>query len=116
MIKRASELTTEVFQNRLGGKGEVKVTKIIENEQFQGKGRLFAINTIEPGSSLGWHQHNGDVEAYYILSGEGTVDDNGTKVTVYPGDMIYTNNGESHSIENTGTTTLQFVALILFTS
>jgi mannose-6-phosphate isomerase-like protein (cupin superfamily) len=115
MIKRASELSSEVFTNRFGGKGEIKVTKVLEMDQLQGKGRLYARNTIEPGCSLGWHQHNGDIEAYYILRGEATVDDNGTKVKVGPGDVVFTPNGEFHSIENTGATTLEFMALILYT-
>lgn len=114
MIKRANELTTEIFSNRFGGKGDIKITKLIENEQFQGKGRLFAHNILEPGCSLGWHEHKGDIEAYYIIKGEGTVDDNGTPVQVSVGDVVYTNNGESHSIENTGTERLEFIALILF--
>lgn len=114
MIKRASDLTTEVFPNRFGGNGELRVTKLLEMDQLQGKGRLFARNLLQPGSSLGWHEHKGDIEAYYIVVGEGTVDDNGTKVQVKAGDVVYTNNGESHSIENTGTENLEFIALILY--
>jgi mannose-6-phosphate isomerase-like protein (cupin superfamily) len=116
MIKRASELNTDVFPNRFGGQGEFKVTKILEMDQLQGKGRLFARNILEPGHSLGWHQHTGDIEAYYIVRGEGTVNDNGTKVVVRPGDVVYTADGEHHSIDNTGSTTLEFIALILYTS
>lgn len=114
MIKRAGELSTEVFPNRFGGKGDFKVTKLLELDQLQGKGRLFARNILEPGHSLGWHQHTGDIEAYYIITGEGTVDDNGVKSVVKKGDVVFTGNGEFHSIENTGTTTLEFVALILY--
>ena len=116
MIKRAHELTSEVFTNRFGGKGDIKITKVLETEQLHGKGRLYARNVIEPGCSLGWHQHNGDIEAYYILSGEGIVDDNGEKVTVHAGDVIYTADGESHSIESTGAVPLEFMALILYTN
>ncbi|MDR3592321.1 MAG: cupin domain-containing protein [Negativicutes bacterium] len=115
MITKASQLKTEVFEKRLGGKGEIKVTHILDNDQMQGKGRLFSRQLLTAGSSLGYHQHKGDVEAYYILSGTGTVDDNGTKVEVGPGDAVFTTAGESHSIENTGKTDLEFIALILFT-
>lgn len=114
MIIKANQLKTEVFEKRLGGKGEIKVTHILDKDGLQGKGRLFAHQMLTPGSSLGYHQHNGDIEAYYILSGEGTVDDNGIKVQVGPGDVVFTQNGESHSIENTGTTNLDFIALIVF--
>lgn len=114
MIKRASDLITEVFPNRFGGNGELRMTKLLDMDQLQGKGRLFARNSLQPGSSLGWHEHKGDIEAYYIIAGEGTFDDNGTKVPVKTGDVMYTNNGESHSIENTGTENLEFIALILY--
>lgn len=114
MIKRAGTLSTEVLPKRFGGKGELHMTKLLETDQFQGKGRLFARNVLPPGSSLGWHQHTGDIEAYYILSGVGTVDDNGTKKQVAAGDLVFTDNGEFHSIENTGSDNLEFIALVLY--
>jgi mannose-6-phosphate isomerase-like protein (cupin superfamily) len=114
MIKRSSELKSVVFPKRFGGQGEIKITNLLEIDQMQGKGRLFARNLLTPGSSLGWHQHKGDSEAYYILSGEGAVDDNGSKVQVSAGDVVFTAEGESHSIENIGSEDLEFIALILF--
>ncbi len=114
MIKRAGELNSEVFPGRFGGKGEVTVTRILEKEEFNGKGRVFARNALEPGSSLGYHQHKGDFEAYYILRGRGTVNDNGKEVQVGPGDVVVTGDGQYHSIENTGDTTLEYIALVLF--
>lgn len=115
MIKKANELVTEVSVNKFGGKGEIVGTKLLDMEQLQGKGRLFSRSIIKPGCSLGFHQHNGDAETYYILSGEGTVNDNGTMVTVTAGDVVFTGDGESHSMENTGTTDLEYIALILYT-
>jgi mannose-6-phosphate isomerase-like protein (cupin superfamily) len=114
MIIRAGELNSEVFPNRFGGKGEVKMTRLLEKEAFHGKGRVFARNVIEPGSSVGFHRHQGDFEVYYVLSGRGTVNDNGVISEVGPGDVIYTDDGQSHGIENTGDTTLELIALVLF--
>jgi mannose-6-phosphate isomerase-like protein (cupin superfamily) len=114
MIKRAKDLPTEVVAKRFGGKGEVATTRLLEIEQFQGKGRLFAHNKIRPNSSAGLHQHKGDFEVFYILSGEGIVDDNGSKAPVKAGDVILTGDGESHGLENTGSVDLEYIALILF--
>lgn len=118
MIKRAENLRQEVIASMRGGAGQVNITHIIEKNQdmdeFNGKGRLFSKNTVKPGCSIGYHQHTGDSEIYYILSGEGIVDDNGTKSSVKAGDVVVTKNGESHSIENTGTIDLVIIALILF--
>ncbi len=114
MIIRTGELGREVVPNRFGGKGEVKITRIIEKDAFHGKGRVFAHNIIEPGSSVGLHRHQGDFEVYYILRGRGTINDDGVLSEVGPGDVIYTDDGQSHSLENTGDTTLEVIALVLF--
>ena len=81
---------------------------------FCGKGRLFAHYVIFPGSSIGFHQHHGDFETYYILKGEGVINDNGVKTPVKAGDVIYTADGQSHGLENTGTENLEVIALVLF--
>ena len=60
MIKRAEELQREVRKEMLGGQGEVTLVHLLQGEEFQGKGRLFSRNIIEPGCSVGFHQHNGD--------------------------------------------------------
>jgi mannose-6-phosphate isomerase-like protein (cupin superfamily) len=114
MIKRSGELTPEVKPGLRGGKGSVLVTPLIEGDQFHGKGRLFAKMVLQPGCSIGLHAHTDDAETYYILSGSGALDDNGTLTTVAAGDVVFTGNGASHAIENTGTDDLVFVALILF--
>ena len=75
---------------------------LLSPEEFLGKGRLLSHSVIFPGSSIGVHTHKGDFETYYILKGEGVVNDNGVLTAVGPGDVVYTGSGESHSIENTG--------------
>lgn len=100
--------------NMMGGKGYVTLKMLYDEKQFHGTGRLYAEVTITPGSELGWHVHKGDAESYYIISGEGTYNDNGTIRTLKPGDFTYTGTGEGHSIENKGTEDLVFMALILF--
>ena len=116
MIRKANEMRQETLTAMRGGQGDVQITHILERgkDEFRNKGRLYAKNVLKPGVSVGLHEHVGDFEAYYILSGEGTVDDNGTKSLLETGDLVLTRNGESHSIENTGDTDLVFMALILF--
>ncbi len=115
MIRRAQELKRDVVKGLRGGQGEVEIVHILEADknEFNGKGKLFARFTLKPGVSVGWHQHSGDFEAYYILSGSGLVNDNGREAPVQAGDMVLTRNGEYHSIVNNGTEDLVFIALIL---
>lgn len=114
MIRRGSEMTVENIRSMRGGKGEAQVVHILEKNEFQKKGRLFAKNILKPGTSIGAHEHVGDFETYYIIKGEGILDDNGIKVKVTAGDMGYTKSGTCHGIENTGSEDLEFIALVLF--
>ena len=98
-----------------GGLGEAKFLAILENnEELMGKGRLFSHVKLEKGCSMGWHVHQGEGEAYYILKGQGEYNDNGTVVPVSAGDVTMVYSGEGHSIVNTGDDTLELIALILF--
>lgn len=114
MQKSTAELQKDVWEKRFGGNGEIRVTHLLDKERMGGKGRLYSRMLLKPGCSLGYHQHNGETETYYILSGEGTMNDNGQTTTVKAGDVIFTADGEFHSIENTGSADLEFIALILF--
>ncbi|GAB6156434.1 cupin domain-containing protein [Desulfosporosinus burensis] len=116
MIKHLEDLRQDTVSEFRGGKGVIQMTHFleVEKDEFKGKGRLFAKNVLKPGTSIGLHEHVGDSETYVILSGEGLVNDNGDQKVVKPGDVIITRNGEKHSIANTGTFDLEFLALILF--
>ena len=64
-------------ENMCGGKGHVIIKDILEGDELKGKCGLYAQVTIEKGCSLGYHEHHGESETYYILSGQGEYDDNG---------------------------------------
>ena len=114
MIKTAETLQVVELEKRFGGKGKVKNKALLNLEEFRGKGRLFAHNVIPPGASIGFHKHEGDFETYYILHGEGVINDNGELKPVKTGDVVYTSSGESHGLENTGLQDLEVIALVLF--
>ena len=101
-------------ENMCGGKGHVIIKDILEGDELKGKCGLYAQVTIEKGCSLGYHEHHGETETYYILSGEGEYDDNGVKRPVKAGDITITPDGKGHGLANTGETDLVFMALIIF--
>ena len=114
MIRKAEEMRLDKKFEWLGGKGEVDVIHIMEKEELQNKGRFFALNVLRPGTSIGTHPHYGEIEAYYVTKGEGLLEDDGVKKPIKVGELGYLGVGKSHSIENTGDTNLEFIALILF--
>lgn len=101
-------------EKKAGGKGYILIEHLITPAQMKDKCGMFAKVTIKPGCSLGYHKHQGNNETYHIIAGEGLYDDNGKeKIKVKVGDTTFCPNGESHSIENTGSTDLIFIALII---
>ena len=72
-----SELRVERKENMAGGKGHVIIKHILEDKELNGKCKMYAEVTLEPGCSLGYHEHHNESETYYILRGEGNYDDNG---------------------------------------
>lgn len=95
------------------GVGEVKIEMILD-EELKDKCGLYAKVTIPAGSVLGYHEHHGNGESYFILSGEGIYDDNGVKRAVKAGDSTWTPDGSGHSLDNSnGKEPIVFMALIV---
>ncbi len=101
-------------ENMHGGEGHVIIKRLLDEKQLNGKCGLYAEVTIEPGSSLGYHEHHGESETYYILSGKGIYSDNGTLRMVEAGDVTFTPDGKGHAMTNSGDEDLVFMALIIF--
>jgi len=115
MIKRNADLSIKHEPNLKGGRGTVRIHNILEKEEMNGLGRLFAVSIIPPGGSIGQHTHEGDFETYYILKGRARVNDNGNVAELGPGDMTQCGDGHFHSIENIGDVDLEYFAVILYT-
>ena len=103
----------EKVEHAAGGKGYILKRKLLSATELKDKVGMFAEITLKPGCSLGYHVHSDNAEAYYILSGEGEYDDNGTKRMVKAGDKTFTPDNCGHGLKNTGTEDLVFMALII---
>lgn len=109
-------METKKVMNLAGGNGHAFVKNLIGEKEFQGTGRLFAEITLEPGSSVGYHMHHYESETYYILSGTGEYNDNGTIRQVKSGDVTFTGHNMGHGIINNSDEDLVFIGLILLYS
>ena len=105
-------MKTDVKEKMRGGEGKAEFVHLVDCDNEKNI-RMLAELTLQPGSSIGNHSHENETEYYIILSGSGTVNDNGELVTVKAGDSIITGNGASHSISNTGDAPLVFHAIIV---
>ncbi len=92
---------------------EIQVEELLNEKQMNGKVGLFAKVTILPGATLEDHEHHGETETYYILSGEGSYTDNGVACAAKPGDTFFCEDGGKHGISCTSAEPLVFMALII---
>jgi mannose-6-phosphate isomerase-like protein (cupin superfamily) len=115
MIRRNEEKLIAVRDRPFGGDGQITVRNLLNGEEeMSHKGRVFAHTTLLPGCSIGYHIHTGESETYYIYSGIGEFNDNGTLKTVHTGDITYTPAEQGHGIKNIGNESLELIALILY--
>ena len=112
MVIRRKEMKTEVKEKMRGGDGQADFVHLVNCENEKNI-RLLSEITLQPGSSIGRHNHENEAEYYIILSGSGKVDDDGKDVKVEKGDVVITKGGAFHSIANTGAVPLVFHAIVV---
>lgn len=114
MIRRDGTFATEVREKMRGGAGSVKIETLWSPAtELKSKTRLCARMTLQPGSSIGYHDHVDEEEVYVILSGTGVVVEDGQRYPVAAGDTILTGNGAGHAIEAAGSEPLVILATIM---
>ncbi|MCL2866374.1 MAG: cupin domain-containing protein [Clostridia bacterium] len=111
MLRREKDMSVETRERMRGGKGTVFIRHLAEH--LPPMCRFYAEITLHPGCSIGEHEHLGETELFVFVSGAGMVTDNGTHMKVKAGDATSTPNGHTHSVANTGTDDLVFIAAII---
>lgn len=109
-----SDRTITRQEKKAGGKGHVISEPLLSETERNDKCSIYSQITLEPGCSIGYHEHHGESESYHILEGSGTYSDNGKDIPVKAGDLTFCPDGEGHALENTASQgNLVFVALVL---
>ncbi len=103
---------SDIRKSMRGGDGEVIIDHITKDSLPQNS-RMLARITLNKGCSIGYHVHENETEVFYFVSGNGTVDDNGTVISVKAGDCVITSNGFGHSVRNDNDEPLVIFATII---
>ena len=113
MIRRnGSYEVDERFEMR-GGKGTGRIEHRWKKDELKGNTRLFAKLTLEPGASIGFHEHDDEEEIFVIVQGKGRMQDGDELCELCPGDTILTGDGAGHAVESIGDQALVMVAVIV---
>jgi len=114
MYRNYNDIQAERKPGPFNGNGEILVRSLLAGpEEMYHKGRVFAHTTVYPGSAIGYHIHNNESETYYILSGNGRYNDNGSILEFKQGDVLFCGDGEGHGIEALNEP-VEMIALILY--
>lgn len=103
----------EVIENAKGGVGTIEIQKKIMKEDVVEGLDLFATVMVHPHSTIGYHLHTEDAEAYYIVKGEGIfLNHNEERIAVKAGDICLIKKGQSHGLENLTDEVLEMIAVV----
>lgn len=97
---RFGEMNEVCVPEMNGGKGITKA------RMYADQNIKIMLSTLEPGCSIGVHEHKTSSEIVYVLAGEAHCTLNGKEETVRAGECHYCPKGSTHSLENRGTTPL----------
>ena len=112
MIK-ARENQTKTYEYNPAGNEAFALYNLKEFEGINEKIKQFSYVEIEIGEEVPFHEHHGNAENYYIISGKGLYNDNGKEIEVGEGTVTFTPSGEGHALKNIGEDKLKFIALVL---
>lgn len=108
---------TQRVENVNGGEGAMIRDRLLTEEKIKEVGGVctyLSQITVEPGSSLGIHKHEGECELYFVTSGKAIYTENDAEYEVVPGDAMLCESGSTHGIKNASDTELlTFVAVIM---
>lgn len=113
MIKYKNELDHVVVENHGNIAGKIDKEVVLTPAEMLDKSLMFNVITLPKGSTIKEHKHEPDAEIYYILEGEVVVTDNEKIATLHAGDVLFTGNGDRHSITNHCDADARFLACIL---
>ena len=111
MIRRQSDLVEETKLNIRGGVGAAKGVDLLKLGEMSGvlsMGRM----TLEPGTTIGEHDHPNTEDLYLILEGHGVGVLDGKRFPLGPGDFFLVKAGGSHGLINDSEGPLTFLGLL----
>ena len=112
MIKRRDE-QTKTYEYSSAGNEAFSLCNLKEFAGINEKIKQFSYVEVNVGEEVPFHEHHGNAENYYIISGCGLYNDNGKEFEVGSGTVTFTPSGEGHALRNIGNDKLCFIALVL---
>ena len=112
MVRKLAEIPGREVPGYRDGKGTAIARNFLKAEDFKNGAKSSGRVILPPGATIGYHQHVGESETYFIVKGHGIFHDNGKDVPVTAGDVAIINGGEYHGLDNAGDSDLELITLV----
>ncbi len=86
--------------NEHGGRNEILFRRLWSSQDFAAPIDFVDFTVIPPNSTIGWHKHEANEEAYFIAAGTPLVRVQGDQRRLDRGDIAVVHSGESHELIN----------------
>lgn len=107
MVIDFPNMPVEVIQAFKGGEREISL------QTFTDEHHKIMHGILVPGASIGLHKHETNDEVLFVLSGHGTILEDGKATPLLHGQCTYCPKGHEHSLINTSEETdLEFFAVV----
>ncbi len=113
MVIKVADMQSEIREAMRGGPGRVDIRHIVGADNLPAKSRLFSLITLEKNCGIGPHAHSAETEIFYVLEGEGVLDDNGEIKPFVKGDANVCGGGATHAVTNEKDEPLLMIAVII---
>ena len=113
MFYKAHSFEPEIRHEMRGGEGDVLIEPLVEKKNLPSNCRLLSKITIQPGCSIGFHEHQGETEIFTVLSGKALFKDDQKESCATVGDTLTTGSGHGHSAACVGNEPLVLYAVII---
>lgn len=111
MIVRLSDLNMEIKTAIRGGLGSGRSGTYFKDGEMPGVASA-GRTELQPGASIGEHEHIDNADLYLILEGHGTGILDGQRFPVGPGDMFICQAGHSHGLVNDSDALMAFFGIL----
>lgn len=106
MIINYDEIKEETVHNFRGGHGDICTRNYVDEKN------KIMMSRLRPGSSSGYHKHEGNSEIVYIFKGHGHFVYDGNNEDFKAGDVHYCPMGHSHAMFNDGDEDVVYFAIV----
>jgi len=113
MFYKPEEMKVEPRVRLRDGFGTTEIVHLVPKEDLPEKTRMFALMCLDKGCSIGRHEHKNESEIYYVVEGEGILNDNGIIRPFRKGDCHICPSGSFHAVSNENDETLKILAVII---